>query len=74
MVDWTAIDQWERCVDMARPGIIFEVRNADGLSMFTPCVIPLPQVPFDWKSPAVEFRPVPQAPPQHSTPLPRANG
>jgi hypothetical protein len=70
MAEWIAIDQWERCVEMARPGIIFEIRNAEGLSMFTPCVLPLPVPPFDWRSPGVEFRPVPEPPPMHSTPLP----
>ena len=74
MVEWIAIDQWERCVEMARPGIIFEIRNADGLSMFTPCMLPLPEGPFDWTSAAIEFRPVPEAPPVHSGPLPEPAG
>ena len=74
MIEWIAIDQWERCVEMARPGIVFEMRNAEGLSLFTPCVTPLPEPPFDWKSRAVEFRPAPEAPPVHSAPLPKPAG
>jgi hypothetical protein len=70
VVDWIAIDQWERCVEMARPGIIFELRNVEDLRMFTPCVTPLPAPPWDWKSPAIEFRPVPAPEPRHSGPLP----
>jgi hypothetical protein len=74
MAEWIAIDQWERCVEMARPGIIFELRNADGLSLFTPCVVPMPPPPFDWKSAPIEFRAVLEAPPQHSAPLPPPAG
>lgn len=74
MGEWLAIAEWERCLDMVRPGIVFELRNADGLSMFTPCVTPLPAPPFDWASPAVEFRAVVEPPPQHSSPLPEPAG
>ena len=74
MGEWLAIEQWERCVEMARPGIVFELRNADGLSLFTPCVSSLPDPPFDWASPAIEFRAVPEEPPRHSTPLPEPRG
>ena len=70
MVDWIPIDQWVQCVELERPGIVFEIRNAEGLSLFTPCVTPLPEMPFDWKQPALEFRPVPQPPAEHSSPLP----
>lgn len=71
MAEWIAIEQWARCAELARPGIVFELRNSEGLSLFTPCVSPLPAVPFDWKSAPVAFRPVPEAPPRHSTPLPK---
>ena len=74
MSEWMAIEQWERCVEMARPGIVFEIRNAEGLSLFTPCVTPLPKPPFDWKSPGIEFRAVFEPPPQHSTPIPPPKG
>ncbi len=73
MGEWIAIAQWERCAEMAKPGIIFEIRNADGLSLFTPCVQPLPTPPFDWKSPPIEFRAIVEPPPTHSTPLPPPN-
>ncbi len=73
MADWIAIDQWQRCAEMAQPGIIFELRNAEGLSLFTPCTAVLPQPPFDWKSPPVAFRAVPEPSPGHSRPLPAPN-
>ena len=38
MSEWIAIEQWQRCLEMTRPGIVFEMRNAEGLSLFTPCV------------------------------------
>jgi hypothetical protein len=71
MSDWMAISQWHECQKMARPGIVFELRNAEGQSMFTPCVVPLPAMPFDWKSPPVIFRAIPAPKPQHSTPIPK---
>ena len=74
MSEWLAIAEWQRCVEMARPGIVFEIRNAEGNSLFTPCVTPLPAMPFDWKGPPVEFRPVPESAPLHSTPIPPPKG
>jgi hypothetical protein len=73
MGEWIAIAQWEQCREMARPGIVFEIRNGDGNSMFTPCVVPLPPAPFDWKSPPVEFRAVREddTNPGRSAPLPK---
>jgi hypothetical protein len=70
MSDWLAISQWEECQKLAKPGIVFEIRNARGQSMWTPCVVPMPPMPFDWTSPPVEFRAVPEAPPRHSDPIP----
>ena len=70
MAGWIAIDQWKDCVRMERPGIIFEIRNAEGQSLFTKCVVPMPPMPWDWKSPPVKFRAVPEPKPQHSTPIP----
>jgi hypothetical protein len=70
MGEWIDIAEWERCRNLERPGIIFEIRNAEGLSLFTPCVIPLPQMPFDWKLPPIEFRAVVEPAPEHSDPLP----
>jgi hypothetical protein len=58
MSDWMAIAQWQECERLARPGIVFEIQNADGLSLFAPCSPNIPAVPFDWKSPQVRFRAV----------------
>jgi hypothetical protein len=74
MGEWIAIAQWERCVEMAKPGIVFEMRNAEGLSLFTPCVPAVPAKPFDWTSPPLEFRAVVEPAPQHSTPMPPPKG
>ena len=70
MGEWVPIEQWTRCAEMERPGIVFEIRNDEGLSLFTPCVTPLPKMPFDWKLPATRFRAVAEAAPDHSAPLP----
>jgi hypothetical protein len=70
MSDWMDIDQWQRCSDMARPGIVFEIRNAEGLSMITPCTAVVPAPPFDWKSAPVRFRAIVEPTPRHSTPMP----
>ena len=69
MTDWIDFDQWKHCAEMARPGYVFEVTNAEGKSMMTPCVIPL-QAPWDWTSPPVRFRLVPESKPRHSSPIP----
>ncbi len=74
MGEWISIEEWERCRDLERPGIVFEIRNADGLSLFTPCTGAVPQVPFDWHLPPLEFRPIEELPPEHSTPLPPPKG
>ena len=71
MSDWIAIEQWSECVRMERPGIVFELRNEQGLSLFTPCVLPLPEAPFDWQSPPNKFRAVEAAKPRHSSPIPK---
>jgi hypothetical protein len=70
MGEWISIEQWQECLKLARPGIIFEISNAEGKSMFTPCVVPLPPVPFNWKSAPARFRAIPEPAPQHSSPLP----
>jgi len=74
MNEWVSIAQWHECEKMARPGIIFELRNAEGQSLFSPCVAQVPTTPFDWKSPPVQFRAIPAPKPQHSTPMPRYRG
>jgi len=70
MSEWMAIAQWQDCAKMAKPGIIFEIRNAEGQSLLTPCVGLLPAKPFDWKSAAIKFRAIPQPKPKHSSPMP----
>jgi len=70
MVDWIPIDQWVQCVEMERPGIVFEIRNAQGQTLVTTCVPEVPKAPFDWTAPPKEFRPVQQPPAEHSSPLP----
>lgn len=74
MSAWMAIERWPECTRLERPGIIFEIRNAEGQSMFTNCVVPLPPPPWDWKSPPVQFRAIPQPKPRHSTPIPPPKG
>jgi hypothetical protein len=74
MGEWMAIAEWQRCLEMARPGIVFEMRNAAGQSLFTPCVPVVPSTPFDWTSPPLKFRAVREAPPEHSAPIPPPKG
>jgi len=54
----------------AAPGIVFELKNAEGRTMLSPCVAQVPAKPFDWKSPPVMFRAVDAPKPQRSTPMP----
>ena len=74
MGEWMAIALWQNCAELAKPGIVFEVRNSDGQSLLTPCVQPLPKAPFDWTSPPKEFRAVPERPPERSSPIPAPKG
>ena len=74
MSDWLSINDWSACVRMQKPGIIFEIRNADGQSMLTPCTQVLPSMPFDWRSAPVQFRAVLEPRPRHSAPLPIPRG
>jgi hypothetical protein len=67
--EWVPISLWGECGSMQRPGYVFEVRNSTGNTLLTRCTPTLPQ-PFDWKSPAVEFRLIPEPQPRHSTPIP----
>ena len=71
MSDWISMDQWPDCLGMEKPGIIFELRNREGLSLFTPCVMPMPELPFDWQSPPLHFRAVAEPLPEHSSPIPK---
>jgi len=69
MSDWVDIQHWTNCASMSSPGYVFEVVNAQGQSLRTPCVQPL-QTPWDWTSAPVRFRLVREAPPRRSTPIP----
>ena len=74
MSEWIDIAHWARCAELDRPGIVFEIRNGEGLSLFTPCVQPLPDQPFDWKEPPLQFRAIVEPPAEHSAPLPPPAG
>ena len=74
MSEWMAIAQWQECEKLARPGVVFELRNAEGLTMLSPCVPQVPANPFDWKSPPVKFRVVAPPRPRHSEPMPPPTG
>lgn len=69
-MDWIPIDEWIRCAELERPGIVFELRNSEGQTLLARCGVDLPEVPFDWTSPPMAFRPVGEAPAVHSGPLP----
>ncbi|MDB5541125.1 MAG: hypothetical protein JWQ89_2852 [Devosia sp.] len=68
-MDWMDFDRWPECLHLERPGIVFEVMNAEGLSVLTTCTVPL-EIPAGWTSPPLRFRPVPEPAPGHSQPLP----
>ena len=70
MDGWMTIAQWHTCANWAGPGMVFELANAEGQSMFSPCVRPVPAAPWDWTSPPDRFRPVSAMPQRHSEPLP----
>lgn len=74
MDGWIPIGEWQRCADMARPGIVFEIRNTEGLTLRSPCSPGVPRAPWDWRSPPREFRPVAEAPAERSSPLPEPKG
>ena len=69
MGEWIDFDRWQECASMERPGIVFEVTNAEAQSLLTNCVVPL-DWPFDWTSPPTRFRLVIELPPTHSNPIP----
>jgi hypothetical protein len=70
MNEWMTIAQWHECEEMTRPGIVFELKNAEGRTILSPCVAEVPAKPFDWKSPPLMFRAVDAPKPEHSTPMP----
>lgn len=68
-MDWIDFDRWPECRHMERPGIVFEVENAAGQSLLTPCTIPL-EIPFDWTGGPIRFRSIEEPKPRHSAPIP----
>lgn len=70
MAEWISIDKWPSCVELERPGIVFELRNEEGLTLLSACTAAVPAAQFDWRSPPAEFRPVEEPAPQHSAPIP----
>ena len=70
MSEWVTIAQWHECKKMARPGIVFELKNIEGQTLLTECTAQVPPTPLGWKSPPVFFRAVPLPKPQHSTSMP----
>jgi hypothetical protein len=69
MTEWMAIAHWPDCRKLEKPGIIFELQNASGQSLFTRCLVD-PAVPVDWVHPPIRFRVIVDQPPEHSAPLP----
>ena len=69
MSEWLPMERWPQCIELQRPGIVFELQNAAGQSLFTPCVS-APFIPADWTNPPVRFRAVVEAPPERSAPIP----
>lgn len=67
---WMPIAQWNDSRALAKPGVVFEIQNADGETMLTSYVVPMPAAPFDWKSPPLQFRVVVEPAPRHSDPIP----
>jgi len=70
MGEWTSVDMWHQCAEMARGNTVAEVRNADGQTLLTNCGDGVPRKPWDWKSGPVEFRIVPAPAPRRSDPIP----
>jgi hypothetical protein len=69
MSEWIPMDRWAECNQLQRPGIIFELQNAVGQSVFTTC-LPAPYVPGDWKSAPIRFRAIAEPKPERSLPIP----
>ncbi len=63
MSDWLDIEQWDHCHELARPGIVFEIRNAEEQSMIAHNAAAVPAAPCDWISAPVKFRAIVELPP-----------
>jgi hypothetical protein len=67
--EWQAMEAWPNCQSLARPGIVFELQNAQGQSLLARCG-PLPPVPFDWMAGPVRFRAIAEPEAERSAPIP----
>lgn len=65
---WYDFSKWDQCRSMERPGYSFEIENAEGMKLWTPCT-PVVELPFDWKSEPQRFRLVKMVQGEHSTPM-----
>ena len=45
MSEWVTIAQWHECKKMARPGIVFELKNIEGQTLLTECTAQVPPTP-----------------------------
>lgn len=68
--EWIAVARWNDSRALARPGVVFEIQNAEGQAMLTPYIVPMPAAPFDWKSPPHRFRVILEPAPRRSSPIP----
>ena len=66
---WYDFSQWHRCAALERPGYVFEIENAEGMKLWTPCSATV-ELPFQWKSGPQRFRLVIPEQPRHSDPMP----
>jgi hypothetical protein len=67
---WLPMDRWPECRALEKPGIVFEVQNADGDSMVLACELPFPGAPWDWRSPPIRFRAIGLPKPRPTSPIP----
>ena len=74
MSEWLAIAQWHDCEKLTRPGIVFELKNAEGQTMLSPCVAQVPAHLSTGNRPPVMFRAVEAPKPRHSEPMPPPTG
>jgi hypothetical protein len=68
--EWMDMALWADCARLERPGYVFEIENAQGMTIQTPCTAQV-DVPFDWTSPPLRFRLIAEQPAVRSTPMPK---
>ena len=67
--DWMNMDLWSECARMERPGYVFEIENAQGMTIQMHCAEAIP-VPWDWTSPPQRFRLIVEPEAIRSDPIP----